>query len=152
MQKKFLFVICLFGMMFLFNTGKVNAISLENLSSNLAIETIDVSNYFNVLAAPENCANYITADLAEEIGTIVMLLQLAAIVITVILGITEFAKATISEDADLKKGASKRFIRRIFIMVLILLVPAIVRFILFNFNIVTTDPLCNVVMAMAKGV
>lgn len=122
-----------------------------------AFTFVITSNAFLVKAAPggtppvEDCATYIDAELASTLSSYVLIAQVLAIILAIVLGIVDFTKAVISEDGDLKKGASKKFIRRIIVVVLILFVPSLVKFVLFNFGIVTTDPLCNIAMALIRG-
>lgn len=74
-------------------------------------------------------------------------IKIAALVLTLVLGMVDFLKASASGEADAMKKTWKNFYRRLLIVVLLFLLPVIIEFILglININGIETDnPLCGI--------
>lgn len=91
-----------------------------------------------------DCSGYL-GDFGDILQTIVLGIQVAAIVVTIVLGILDFAKGATSDDGDLKKRATKNFAKRLIALLVILLLPALIKFIVLTFGFVSTNPLCGIV-------
>ncbi len=133
-----------------------------NASEN--VNTADCQRYFefrnkylsayNTLSIDEaasfNCGSF-SNDFIDKLQFFLNILKIAGPIVAIGLGIVDFGKAVISDDADKEmKNASKKFITRIIAAVLLFLVPFLLAFIL-DVTIGNKDgydsdnPFCNVV-------
>jgi len=89
-----------------------------------------ISQPIIVSAAPAGdaltCSDMLDKDLDKMLTTAYTVMQIGAIVLTVIFGSLDFAKAVWSNDQDMLKKASQKFIKRLVAMVVILILPYII--------------------------
>lgn len=92
-----------------------------------------------------NCENLFAGGLAELIGNAYFLIEIAAVAILIILTVLDYGKAILNGEADEIKKVNQKLIKRIIIVFIIFLLPAIVNFVLRLFNIEgfnSENPLC----------
>lgn len=89
-----------------------------------------ISQPIIVSAAPAGdaltCSDMLDKDLDKMLTTAYTVMQIGAIVLTIIFGSLDFAKAVWSNDQDMLKKASQKFIKRLVAMVVILILPYII--------------------------
>lgn len=89
-----------------------------------------ISQPIMVSAAPAadapTCSDLLDKDLDKMLTTAYTVMQIGAIVLTVIFGSLDFAKAVWSNDQDMLKKASQKFIKRLVAMVVVLILPYII--------------------------
>ena len=73
-----------------------------------------------------DCNGYFNNDLGKVLDAAYLILQVLAVALTVVLGMLDFGKAVWSNDQDLLKKASNKFIKRLVAMVVIILLPFII--------------------------
>lgn len=86
-------------------------------------------------------------DVAEVISNAYFILEIIAIVIAVVLTVLDYAKVILSDGQDAMKKTNQKLIKRLIIVVVILLLPALVNLILSVFNIESfnsDNPLCKI--------
>ena len=92
-----------------------------------------------------DCENLFAGGLAELISNAYFLIEIAAVAIFIILTALDYAKAILNGEADEIKKVNQKLIKRIIIIFVIFLLPAIINFILRLFNIEgfnSENPLC----------
>lgn len=80
------------------------------------------------------CGGLLSDSLLREIVKIYRTITLLLVVGCIVLGMTDFVKATGSDDADAIKKATKRFTNRIIIVIIIAILPTLLSFILTIFG------------------
>ena len=73
-----------------------------------------------------DCDGYFNNDLGKILDAAYLILQVLAVALTVVLGMLDFGKAVWSNDQDLLKKASNKFIKRLVAMVVIIILPFII--------------------------
>lgn len=87
----------------------------------------------------------ISSDLKSWLKTLLNIINISALVLTVILGMLDFFKAVASGEADANKKAFKKFYTRLIVVAILFLLPVIIEFILGLFpieGVKTSDPFC----------
>lgn len=87
----------------------------------------------------------ISADLKSWLKTLLNIINISALVLTVILGMLDFFKAVASGEADANKKAFKKFYTRLIVVGILFLLPVIIEFILGLVpieGVKTSDPFC----------
>ncbi len=127
------------------NINSANTFNLVNILDETDDEDLSVS--------VDGDCSFISEALQKRIQMIIGIIQIGGSVLVVILGITDFTKAVISEDADLKKNATKNFTKRLIALAILLLVPALVNFILTLTGIFSSgaDTTCGLAMLLIRG-
>lgn len=94
-----------------------------------------IGNYYPGIKKTEYvCGGVVSDDLLKEINKIYRTISLIVVVAVIILGILDFIKAVSSdEDSALKKAGSK-FMKRIIIAVILVILPILLQFILTLFG------------------
>lgn len=113
-------------------TNKINKIAEEY------IKKLD----FDTLTCDE-----LLGDIADMIGKAYFMLEIAAIVIAVVLTALDYAKVILSDGQDAMKKTNQKLVKRLIIVVVILLLPALINLILTVFNIQnfnSENPLCKI--------
>lgn len=113
-------------------TKKIHKIRKEN---NLLNITVTITS---------GCA-VISDDLGDWLIQLLDIIKIAALVLTLVLGMFDFLKGTVSGEADAMKKVWKSFSRRLIAVVLLFLLPVIIEFILGLVSIYGVDvdnPLC----------
>lgn len=151
MSKKFFkYIICVFTVLFIFNT-KVSAstiisnISEKNSKVVLNLNTNEFSkniiNDINILNNSKDCEGLFgdSTYMGKYIKDIYNILKFAVPIILLALSIKDFGTAVINQNQDAIKKATQTFIKRLIIAVLILIVPTLLNFILelLDFNTCT---------------
>jgi len=72
------------------------------------------------------CEDMLDGGLDEILDSAYLIMQVAAIALTVVMGMLDFGKAISSSDQDLLKKASKKFVKRLIAMVVIIILPYII--------------------------
>ena len=72
------------------------------------------------------CEDMLDGGLDEILDSAYLIMQVAAIALTVVMGMIDFGKAISSSDQDLLKKASKKFVKRLIAMVVIIILPYII--------------------------
>ena len=75
---------------------------------------------------PLTCNDFFDADMMDIISTIYKIIEFLAIILTIVLGMLDFAKGITSDDQDLIKKASKHFVKRLIICVVIFVLPLLI--------------------------
>lgn len=79
---------------------------------------------------PENCKDILGEDAIKALRTIKNLLIMGVPIILIVLGIIDFAQAIFANDENAMKKAQTKFLKRVIIAVIILLIPTTLQFIL----------------------
>lgn len=107
------------------------------------------SHYFmmNVLAvdpteiSEASCETLLGPQTISYLSTGFVIIQIVGVVLTVILGLTDFMGAILAGDNDANKKAIKKFVIRLSMMAVLLIVPSIIKLLLTTFGI-SDDGLC----------
>lgn len=108
---------------------------------NLEKDTVETddntfwSKIFGSGHALDSCGNTISSELAHMIQIIYRTMILGAIVVSIILGGMDFVKATASEDDDALAKAWNKFWKRLIVVILIAITPAVLKAFLGLFSI-----------------
>lgn len=103
-----------------------------------------VVNYQEINLEPLNCDN-LFADFADVIKTAYFLIEIGALVLVIVLSVLEYAKIILADGQDEMKKANQKLIKRLIVLVVIFLLPALVNLILTVFKIEgfnSDNPLC----------
>lgn len=107
-----------------------------------------LSHYFmiNVLAdsteiSEASCETLLGSQTISYLNTGFAIIQIVGVVLTVILGLTDFMGAILAEDNDANKKAIKKFVIRLSMMAVLLIVPSIIKLLLTTFGI-SNDGFC----------
>lgn len=111
----------------------------------VSIEKI-VSNYNKIDFDSLDCDN-IFAEFANEIKTAYFFLEILSIIIVVVLSVLDYSKTILSDNQDEMKKSNQKLVKRLIILVVIFLLPAIINMTLKVFNIEvegfnSDNPLC----------
>jgi len=111
----------------------------------VSIEKI-VSNYNKIDFDSLNCDN-IFAGFAKEIKTAYFFLEILSIIIVIALSVLDYSKTILSDNQDEMKKSNQKLVKRLIILVVIFLLPAIINMTLKVFNIEvegfnSDNPLC----------
>lgn len=85
---------------------------------------------------PESCKDILGEDAIKTIRTIKNLLIMVVPIILIALGIIDFVQAIFANDENVMKKAQTKFLKRVIIAVIILLIPTILQFILKMANMI----------------
>lgn len=124
------------------NNENINNI-VENTTQNIteaAIKNTKIE-FDNEL----DCNNIFAGGVAELISNAYLLIEIAAIVILIVFTILDYAKVILNGDTDEIKKVNQKLMKRIIIVAVIFLLPAIVNTVLRIFNIEgfnSENPLC----------
>lgn len=103
-----------------------------------------VIDYQDVNLEPLNCDN-LFADFADVIKTAYFLIEIGSLVLVIVLSVLEYAKIILADGQDEMKKANQKLIKRLIVLVVIFLLPALVNLILTVFKIEgfnSDNPLC----------
>lgn len=106
---------------------------------------IDVVDLDDMLGEVD-CEAILDAEVREWIHNIFIMIQIFAVVVTIILSMVDFTKAVGSSNEEAMKNAFKHLQTRLIVVVLIILIPAFIELILNNFEITglnNNNPLCK---------
>jgi len=95
-------------------------------------------------SAPLTCDDFFSPELRDIVSGGYTILKVAAILLTLILGMIDFAKGIYSNDSDYLKKASKKFVKRLIACIVILLLPLIINPIV-EMAIGVENGTCNIV-------
>jgi len=93
----------------------------------LAIESTEITE--------ASCETLLGPQTLSYLNTGFVLIQIVGIILTVILGFTDFMGAILAGDNDANKKAIKKFIIRLVSMAILLIVPSIIKLVLTTFGI-----------------
>lgn len=82
-----------------------------------------------------SCETLLGTQTLSYLNTVFILIQIVGVILTVILGFTDFMGAILAGDNDANKKAIKKFIIRLVSMVILLIVPSIIKLVLTTFGI-----------------
>ena len=103
--------------------------------------------YSKVLDFESLTCDELLGDIAEIISTGYFYLEIIAIIIAIALTVLDYAKVILSDGQDAMKKTNQKLVKRLIIVVIILLLPALVNLILSAFNIEnfnSENPLCKI--------
>lgn len=90
-----------------------------------------------------DCGSLLGSDVIDWIKKIFTIIQVAAVIYTIITGALGYAGAVMASDNDAIKKANKKFITRLIIVVILLLLPVLIEFVLGIAGFTNTNPLCE---------
>lgn len=123
-----------------------NKQEIEEIQETISISVKEINKDFKFDDTPLTCGDLFTPEIINFIKTAFFVIQIGAVILTVILGILDFSKATIASDADAIKKAFNSFIRRLIACGILILLPSLISFLL-DFvsipDIINSDPFCE---------
>lgn len=92
-----------------------------------AVESVEITE--------ASCENLLGPQTLSYLNTGFVLIQIVGVILTVILGFTDFMGAILAGDNDANKKAIKKFVIRLLMMGALLIVPSLIKLILNTFGI-----------------
>lgn len=95
---------------------------------------------------PNSGCQVISDELKEWLQWILDVIRVGGIILTVVLGITDYVKATFASDDTGMKKANGNFSKRLICLLLLFLAPTIISFLidLINLSFSSSDPACGI--------
>ena len=128
-----------------------NATPISDLSSikiyNNGFMFNDNSSCIDPLGGNIECEDIFDEETKEFISFIYFVIVIAAIVLTIIMSVKDYAGVIINGDQDGIKKSNGKLIKRLLLVILLLLLPAIIKFVLNIFDIPffnSDNPTCGV--------
>lgn len=149
-KKVFKYIICIFTVLFIFNTQVSASTIMPNIIENnseivLSLNTNEFSKFIiddiNILNNSKDCEGFFGDNtyLGKYLKDIYNIVKFAVPIILLAFSIKDFGTAVINQNQDAIKKAGQSFAKRLVIAVLILVVPTLLNFILdlLDFNTCT---------------
>jgi DNA replication initiation complex subunit (GINS family) len=118
----------------------------EEERSVIIKELSRIDGNFNVDPGEYDCSVILDDAMIEWIEAAFLFIQIGAAVVVAVMGMLDFSRAAVSNDADAMKKAWQKFIKRLLALLILLLLPFIIQFLLGLIEIpglTNTDPLCK---------
>lgn len=124
--------------------GRKYDLDIDKLGEDIKVSIDKIVTKYNIDLGDLNCDN-IFAEFADTIKTAYFFLEIAAIIIAIALTALDYSKVILSDNQDEMKKTNKKLFKRLILVMVLFLLPAIINMTLRVFKIEGFDskePLC----------
>lgn len=124
--------------------GRKYALDVDQLGEDIKVSIDKIVTKYNIDLGDLNCDN-IFADFADTIKTAYFFLEIGAIILAIALTALDYAKVILSDNQDEMKKTNQKLFKRLILVMVLFLLPAIINMTLRVFKIEGFDskqPLC----------